>query len=213
MLLSPLFTNYNSNARTYSHFNNIHVYGPYNMKESTKNGLCEILLKLQKINFNFDNDYYHLVNKVTPIQIAFIGHVGTLERKRMLLTFLEETGNANDKNKVLLLVKSIIKFIQSHGVFYGNLSEEVKSAEVAKLLSTFNNMSALLNEQVTNLLYFITDLVTSADLIKDNLEFLETALSSLHQSIGEKDLTKRMILSLGICFVQQLIDNLTINVE
>jgi hypothetical protein len=39
-------------------------------------------------------------------------------------------------------------------------------------------MPDLLNDQITNLLYFVTDLFTSTELIKDDLEFLETAMTS-----------------------------------
>lgn len=172
------------------------------MNESTKDTLIELLLKLQKIKFSFDSDYYHLVNKVSKVQLAFINQVGTLNRKEKILTFLEECGNAKDKNKILLIVKAIVQFVQTHGIFYGNLSEEVKSAEMARLLSKIVGIQGLLNEQVTNLLYFITDLVTSTDLIRNDLEFLETALTHFQQSIGEKDLTKRMILSVGISYIQ-----------
>lgn len=75
------------------------------------------------------------------------------------------------------MVKSIVQFIQTNGIFYAKLSDDQRSSEVARILSSIVNIQDLLNSQITNLLYFITDLITSVDLIKDDLEFLETALS------------------------------------
>lgn len=48
---------------------------------------------------------------------------------------------------------------------------------------------------------------------ENDIDFLETTLQSLHSRVGERDLTKRMILSVAISFVQQLIDNLTLKVS
>lgn len=45
------------------------------------------------------------------------------------------------------------------------------------------------------------------------MEFLENALATFQQHIGHKDLTRRMMLSVAIIFLQQLIDNLTLKVE
>jgi hypothetical protein len=91
---------------------------------------------------------------------------------------LEACGQAKDKNKVLAIVKAIVQFIQVHGVFFGNLTSQQKDDEMARLLQQILNIKTTLqSDQVSSLLYFITDLVTSADLIKHDLEFLETTLT------------------------------------
>lgn len=61
--------------------------------------------------------------------------MGTLKRKECLLHFLEICAKAKDKHKVLDIVKSVVRFIQSHGIYFGSESDEVKSSEVARLLT------------------------------------------------------------------------------
>lgn len=176
MSLSTLFLNYNTNVQTYRIFLNIYQHGPFFLQENTKDELCQTLLDLTKIDFKFDTDFYHLVNKVARVQLALVNEVGTLKRKQILLEFLETCAKAKDKHKIVDMVKSVVKFIQSNGVDFGTESEETRSSEVARLLTSLCDLDTILQQEATTLLYFFTDLTVSYKLIENDLEFLETAL-------------------------------------
>ena len=212
--LSPIIVNYNVNIKYYLFISNLLNLGPFFKPEKLITKAYDLVLDLLDIECEFETDYTHIVNKVIIVIISYFGdRVTTIQHKDQMIRMVTAINDKANKSKSFFMITTIAQFIISMFEYQGDAQGEEASEQLVGLIQDLDNLADILNQDLTNLLVLLSNLVTLSKIYEADAEFLKSALYNLTSYIHIKDITKRLLLCIGIAFIQHKIDLLSLKKE